>query len=238
MKDLWFTKVNNNLQINVLGQKDQVTISGWYLGADYQIEMISTNQGGYFQNTLLDPLVAAMSKVKMPDSSSKLPVSVLNAITSAYQLDKNDRVVRGSALDDNMAGGLGNDLLLGGLGNDTLSGGAGDDTLDGGTGNDSLMGGAGNDTYDLLADFGHASITELPNEGSADVVEFSADIDPQQLWFQKIGQDLQISEIGSTNRINLLNWYAPPSSTIEFCWAVMCIIWSMTCKALASPQVN
>ena len=215
VKDLWFTRVNNDLQINFLGQKDQVTISGWYLGADYQIEIVSTNQGGYFQNTLLDPLVSAMSKVKMPDASSKLPTAVQSAITSAYQIDTKDRVVRGADRDEILAGGSGNDLILGGMGNDNLSGTLGDDTLDGGTGNDLLSGGAGNDTYVLLGNFGNDTITETANAGTADVLAFGAELDPQQLWFQRINQHLQISQIGTTNRVTLLNWYDTTSGTIE-----------------------
>ena len=55
--------------------------------------------------------------------------------------------VRGSALDDTIAGDVNENVLAGGAGNDRLYGRGGYDTLDGGDGNDTLTGGDGNDTY-------------------------------------------------------------------------------------------
>ena len=57
-----------------------------------------------------------------------------------------DRLVNGTAGDDNLRGGAGADTLLGLDGSDDLQGGAGDDVLAGGRGHDGLTLGAGADT--------------------------------------------------------------------------------------------
>jgi Ca2+-binding RTX toxin-like protein len=67
--------------------------------------------------------------------------------------------------------GVGNDILNGGSGNDTLIAAAGDDILDGGTGNDQLVGGTGNDVYFVNSSLD--TVTELVNEGTADLVKSS-----------------------------------------------------------------
>ena len=53
--------------------------------------------------------------------------------------------IKGTKLDDDLAGGTGNDLIYGLAGNDTLGGGGGDDHLEGGDGEDVLTGGPGAD---------------------------------------------------------------------------------------------
>ena len=93
-----------------------------------------------------------------------------------------DRVLTGTAADDELnggagvdsiSGGAGNDLLRGMGGSDSLSGGAGDDILDGGPGRDTLTGGDGNDTFrfDSFGDIGSDLITDF---GTGDRIDLSA----------------------------------------------------------------
>ncbi len=73
-------------------------------------------------------------------------------------------VGRGNALDNVIAGGIGDDTLYGFDGRDTLIGGAGDDLLDGGTGlANQLEGGTGNDIY-VVSAVGD-TVTEFSGEG-------------------------------------------------------------------------
>ncbi|WP_376962659.1 calcium-binding protein [Azospirillum sp. A26] len=87
---------------------------------------------------------------------------------SSYLLGANVELLTYSGVGDFVGTGNALDnLLAGGLGNDTLSGGDGADTLDGGTGSNLLIGGAGNDVY-LVGGFGD-QVVELAGEGIDEV---------------------------------------------------------------------
>jgi Ca2+-binding RTX toxin-like protein len=100
------------------------------------------------------------------------------------------------------------DRLLGNAADNKLVGYEGNDTLDGGAGSDHLMGGEGSDTYNLNASFGTDVIYEdKSNTGDIDQVVFN-NINYADLWFQKSGTDLMISQLGSTNVMGIKNWYS------------------------------
>ena len=125
-------------------------------------------------------------------------------------------ILDGGEGNDTLTGDWGNDTLLGGAGNDTLLGGDGDDVLDGGTGNDYLEGGAGSDTYvvrkgdgvDTINNYfyGYDAVKGWGNNGN-DTVSFVGDIAPEQLWFKRDGNDLQVSITGSNDKTVIQNWY-------------------------------
>lgn len=101
-----------------------------------------------------------------------------------------------------------NNVLTGNSGANTLTGMDGNDTLDGGAGADKLIGGAGNDTYKLGRGYGADTITENDaTVGNTDVALFDAGITTDQLWFQKVGNNLQVDIIGTTDKFTLSNWY-------------------------------
>lgn len=108
------------------------------------------------------------------------------------------------------------DTLQGGLGNDTLSGLAGNDTLSGGAGNDVLVGGKGNDTYRFARGDGQDTVVE--NDGTlfnSDLLKFSADIGSRQLWFRKLGNNLEVSVMGSTDKVIVQDWYRGSAYRVE-----------------------
>lgn len=119
-------------------------------------------------------------------------------------------------------GGSGSDTLqnienLTGSGfNDTLTGSAAANVLDGGLGNDTLTGGAGNDTYRMGR--GQGSDTIVENDavaGNADVALFGVDIATDQLWFRQVGNNLEVSVIGSSDQFTLNNWYLGSQYHVE-----------------------
>ena len=76
----------------------------------------------------------------------------------------------------------------------TLRGNAGANRLDGGGGNDLLVGGAGNDTYLLRRGYGCTSVYENDlTPGNTDVAQFASDIAADQLWFRKVGTNLEVA---------------------------------------------
>lgn len=117
---------------------------------------------------------------------------------------------------ENLVGGSYNDILIGNAGANGLTGGAGNDTLNGGAGADTLAGGVGNDTYVLGRGYGIDTITENDaTAGNTDVAQFAADIAIDQLWFQKVGNNLEVSVIGSTDKFTLSNWYLGDQYQVE-----------------------
>lgn len=120
-----------------------------------------------------------------------------------------DNLIYAGAGNDRITAGAGNDTLYGEEGNDQLNGGAGDDLLIGGIGNDTLNGGTGNDIYL----FGRGDGQDQINNDSAtwqqdhDKLLFQDGVVAEQLWFQKSGNNLVVSIIGTTDKVTINNWY-------------------------------
>jgi Ca2+-binding RTX toxin-like protein len=118
----------------------------------------------------------------------------------------NFNAVIGSKFDDVLVGNEIKNILAGGLGNDTLQGGKGDDML---------AGAAGNDTY-VFARGDGADIINEPNEaGSRDVVSFLAGVSAEQLWFRQVGTALEVSTIGTGDKVTVTGWYEGSLRRIE-----------------------
>ncbi len=107
-------------------------------------------------------------------------------------------------------------MLNGDAGNDALYGENGADTLDGGAGNDQLSGGAGNDTYL----FGRGSEADVVSDydstaGNTDMLSVGSDVMADQLWFRRVGSDLEFSIIGTTDKTTISNWYSASAYHVE-----------------------
>jgi Ca2+-binding RTX toxin-like protein len=121
---------------------------------------------------------------------------------------------------DTLSGGAGNDSLSGGKGRDQLFGGAGSDTLGGGLGDDRLFGNAGNDTY--LFERGGGQDVILDSDGTwfnSDLLKVSG-ATSRQLWLTRSGSNLDISVIGTTDKVTIEGWYASSANRIEKITAV------------------
>jgi Ca2+-binding RTX toxin-like protein len=106
--------------------------------------------------------------------------------------------------------------LFGGEGNDVLWASAGDDRLDGGPGNDQLDGGAGADTYLFGRGADRDTVYDRQSTPSeVDVLELGANISPEELWFQREGNDLEVSVIGTGDSMTLSRWYESEAYHIE-----------------------
>ena len=101
--------------------------------------------------------------------------------------------------------------LHGSAHNETLIGTAFDDIIEGGRGHDTLDGGAGNDTYRYASGHGRDSIHE---SGGDDDLVFE-DINHDQLWFERSGDDLLVSEIGTNGQVTIAQWYAGADRQLE-----------------------
>ncbi len=125
-----------------------------------------------------------------------------------------DDIVCGGQGNDECYGGDGNDQLYAGAGDDRLNGGNGNDMLDGGAGNDLLAGGVGSDTYLFGRGSGVDTIVEA-NNSDTDVLAVGIGITQEQLWLRAVGSDLEISIIGTADKVTVVDWYSPSPSRVE-----------------------
>jgi Ca2+-binding RTX toxin-like protein len=140
-----------------------------------------------------------------------------------------DKVVKPTDLILN--GTTGKDKLMGGAGNDTLTGVAGNDTLVGGLGNDRLIGGKGNDTYVFKRGDGQDVIVENDSTWfNSDVLRVS-DATSRQLWLSRSGNNLNISVIGTTDKVTVQDWFKSSANRVEK-------ITASDGKSLSASKVN
>ncbi|MDP3872592.1 MAG: calcium-binding protein [Methyloversatilis sp.] len=122
----------------------------------------------------------------------------------------------GNDLANLIIGNASNNILDGGGSTDSLRGGAGADTLIGGLGNDLLDGGAGNDIYRFSRGDGQDSIWESDTTaGNQDVMSFDSTVAYDQLWLKRVGNNLEVSVIGTTDKITVSNWYVSNQWHVE-----------------------
>jgi Ca2+-binding RTX toxin-like protein len=213
--DVQISRDGNNLILKINGTTDQITALN-YFGGDatdgWQIEEIRFTD----ESTVVWNVATIKSKVLNGGTGDDNLVGYASADT-----------MNGGAGADTISGLAGNDTLNGEDGNDTLQGNAGNDTFNGGTGNDSLFGGAlnpytgvhqgdGNDNY--LFGRGNGQDTIFDYDATADnqdKLSFLAGIAKNQLWLSKVGNNLEISIIGTTDKVSVSNWYSGSAYQIE-----------------------
>ncbi|HGY1015931.1 TPA: calcium-binding protein [Aeromonas salmonicida subsp. smithia] len=134
---------------------------------------------------------------------------------SIYGYAGND-ALNGGTGSDYLNGGDDNDILYGGADDDTILGDSGDDTLDGGLSADILIGGSGSDTYKFGRDYAADLIVENDTTfANRDIVIFSDNVTVDQLWFSRVDNNLEVSIVGTSDKIVVDNWYSGSQYQIE-----------------------
>ncbi|POZ61922.1 hypothetical protein C2I19_11050 [Chromobacterium alticapitis] len=81
--------------------------------------------------------------------------------------------------------------------------------------NDTMTGGAGNVSYEISSNATHVTINNAASgAGHASSVLFDS-ASSNQLWFQHSGNDLLVSEIGTTTQIDISGWYAGDANHVQ-----------------------
>ncbi len=202
------------------GSADQISVANYFNGnTGYKVEQFKFSDGVTWDEA------AIKARVITNGTAGNDSISGYDDGTNRiFGLDGNDYLYGGALADqidggignDSLNGNAGNDTLLGGAGMDTLNGGAGNDILNGGADNDTLNGGTGNDTYL----FGRGSSADVINDydttlGNSDRLSVGGGVDINQLWFRRMGSDLEVSIIGTSDRSTISNWYSGNAYRIE-----------------------
>jgi len=216
------TRSGANLVLSIAGTTDILTVQSFFY-ADDPVNVNNPVQQVKFADGTIWDIAALKGKAWTGNDTAQTLTGyvgddVINALGGADS-------VYGQAGNDTLDGGAGNDFVYGGTGNDTLRGGtdndylygdAGADTIDGGLGNDSLSGGAGNDEYVLARGDGVDTIQENDaTAGNTDVLRFLAGVSTDQLWFRKVGANLEVSIIGTTDKTTISSWYSGSAYHVE-----------------------
>ncbi|PUB90762.1 MAG: hypothetical protein DBP01_05840, partial [gamma proteobacterium symbiont of Ctena orbiculata] len=186
----------NNLILRVSGGSDQVTLRDYFKGGDQAVDRIVFASGGELTSAQLFGVFG----VTDPDPAGSPNYSGLPD-------ERNYGTIT--------LGGAGNDNYLAGSDADFIDAGAGDDLLDGGVGNDYLIGGYGSDTYLVGAASGHDIINNHDaDDTGSDTLHFeTAAI--EDLWFNREGNDLLITQAGTDDRVTLAHWYDLPANEVD-----------------------
>ena len=218
--DLTATEQCGNDLILKFGDADQITVQNYFDNSNaYRVERFVFADGTVWGDANLKNIL-----VRYGDASANSITGYSDGTNRIYGLDGNDYLYGGALADtldggigdDNLRGNAGADNLLGGAGNDTLSGNADADTLDGGIGNDVLKGGAGNDTYKFAVGSGVDRISDYDTTaGNTDVVTIGAGVAANQMWFRRVGSDLEVSIIGGPDKSTISDWYSGSAYHVE-----------------------
>ncbi|UWF47422.1 S8 family serine peptidase [Pseudomonas sp. N3-W] len=145
--------------------------------------------------------------VTLGDESKTINVEASNAKVHA---GNGDNKVNVTGRRGNITLGDGNNVVTGNI--DKLTVGHGNNTITDSGSFTSVKLGDGNNKVVVsgnmpTVEVGHGVNDIEFSDGGGDLV-FGKDINPDHLWFQHKGQDLQISVIGSKQEVTLHNWYA------------------------------
>ena len=187
--DVTMYRKNDDLLIDVNGTGDELTVSGWGLGAAYRVERIEFADGSVMQGTALDNIAFLGTA-------------------------GNDSIV-GSDGKDLIKGLGGSDVLYGGFGDDVLDGGAGNDVLYGGFSGAFDGAGAGNDTYVFGRGYGQDVIYDYDStRGNSDTIRL-AGLNQADVTLYRKDSDLYVSVNGTNDTLAVAGWGLGSSYRVE-----------------------
>ncbi|MBC7700832.1 calcium-binding protein, partial [Aquabacterium sp.] len=114
----------------------------------------------------------------------------------------------------NGTGNAASNALTGNSGANALTGGGGNDTYRGGLGADVLTSASttSNDTYIWGRGEGADTLTDA---GGTDQLSVLAGITADQLWLRHVGNNLELSVIGTADKFTINNWYTAAANQVE-----------------------
>jgi Ca2+-binding RTX toxin-like protein len=168
--------------------------------------------GGLGNDTLVgglgnDTYVVNASGDVVTDAYGEGIDTVLSSVTRSLGSNTENLTLTGTAHLNGTGNSL-NNVLTGNAGNNQLSASSGADTLDGGAGTDMLIGGTGADTYVFGRGYGVDTVQENDaTSGVRDSVRLGAGITQANMRYQRVGDNLEASILGTTDKLVFQSWY-------------------------------
>ncbi len=115
------------------------------------------------------------------------------------------------------------DEINGDWGNDTIYGSSNGERIVGSNGFDTLYGGAGSDTYafrrgddaDTILNQNSLDIGSGAYSDSDDALRFEGDVEHDQLWFERSGDNLLVTLIGTNDEVTVQGWYGTAGNRLD-----------------------
>ena len=192
-ENIIFTRDENNLVISFVDNDlDSICIDGYFSSDDNKIELFKFANGDVLSDisAYLETESGEVPQI-VSDGSVVLAENEQNATLSG----ENNSLVLGNNLDNTIVGNRGNNTYYGGAGNDTIS---------------DLLG--GNDTYIYQYGNGDDVITDL---GGVDTIKFEGAISPEDVIFEKDGDNLVISFREKDGSITVNGYFLDDNHKIE-----------------------
>ncbi|WP_260417854.1 calcium-binding protein [Pseudomonas cichorii] len=210
--DIIVKRDRSDIVLSIKGTTDWMKIYD-YTSSNYQVERVE----------FADGTVWSVADLK------RLSVVVASEAADTIYGDETGEQIDGLGGNDQLYGQAGNDVLIGGAGDDMLDGGSGVDTLDGGAGNDSLYGGSGNDIYLFQRGGGQDQISDRDwTSGNIDVIKLAQGISPGDIKASRVGDNLELAIIGTSDKITVRDWFYSTDSQIEQVQFVDGTVWDAT----------
>lgn len=175
--------------------------------------------GGLGADTLVgglgnDIYVVESSGDVVTESANQGIDTVLSSRTYTLGSNVENLTLTGSSAINGTGNTLAN-ILQGNSAVNSLRAGAGNDTLRGGLGNDQLLGGTGNDSYLFARGDGADVLSENDaTAGNRDKLIFEG-VNHDQLWFRTVGNNLEVSVIGTSDKVTVSNWNLGSARHVE-----------------------
>jgi Ca2+-binding RTX toxin-like protein len=80
---LWFRRVNSDLEVSIIGTGDKTTVSNWYSGSAYHVEQFITADNKVLLDSQVENLVSAMAAFAPPSTGqTTLPQNYQDSLNS------------------------------------------------------------------------------------------------------------------------------------------------------------
>ena len=185
-------------------------------GAGITPDMVTQSQSG---NDLLFTLTGTTDTLRVQYQYLSANYGIERAVFSdgtvlaLRSLSPDDFAINGTAAANYLYGTNFDEVIRGLGGDDQLFGNGGDDTLDGGAGNDNLDGGSGNDVY-LFGVGSGQDVIYVYGRGS-DNLQLTMDIAAADVAVARIGSDLVVKLVGSTDQVTISNQFSGFYSALD-----------------------